>query len=239
MSPTSVQRVGWSPRAHARVIALLFLLTIVDGIVAQGFISDRLISFRDAGRTASNILENESLYGLGFTLYMVEMTAQIAQIVLLFHLLRPVNRRVATLALVFGLVGCTIKTFSRVFYLAPLFILHQSAIGPFSGDQLSALSLTLLVINDRGAGVALAFFGVETILEGWLILRSTFLPRWLGALIIVAGIGWLTFLSPTLGYAVFNVVALVALIGSVVTIGWLFVKGVDEERWRAVAAAAA
>jgi hypothetical protein len=152
----------------------------------------------------------------------------------LFHLLKPVSPRVATLALAFGLVGCTIKTFSRVFYLAPLFILNQSAFGSFTADQLPALSLMLLSVNDHGAGVALAFFGFESVLEGWLILRSTFLPRWLGVLTIIAGAGWLTFLSPTLGYAVFNVVALVALIGSIVTIGWLVVKGVDEERWRAL-----
>jgi hypothetical protein len=214
----------------------LFLLTIVLGIIAQVFISERLISFRDPARTAGNILANESLYRTGFTLYMIEMAAQISQTVLLFFLLRVVNRRIATLALVFGLVGCTIKTFSRVFYLAPLFILKQSAFAAFSADQLPAVSLILLNVNDRGAGVALAFFGIETVLEGWLILRSTFLPRWLGALTMIAGAGWLTWLSPTLGYAAFSVVALIALAGSIVTIGWFLVKGVDEERWRALAA---
>ena len=226
-----------SPRTLARAIALLFLLTIVLGIVAQLFISERLISFRDAARTASDILANESLYRTGFTLYMIEMAAQIAQTVLMFHLLRPVSRRVATVALAFGLIGCTIKTFSRVFYLAPLFILKQNAFSAFSADQLPTVSLMLLNVNDRGAGVALGFFGLQTVLEGWLILRSTFLPRWLGAFTMVAGAGWLTFLSPTLGYAVFDGVALLALVGAVMTIGWLLVKGVDEERWRALEAA--
>jgi hypothetical protein len=108
-----------------------------------------------------------------------------------------------------------------------------------TADQLPAVSLILLNVNDRGAGVALAFFGFETLLEGWLILRSTFLPRWLGALVMIAGVGWLAFVTPSLGYAVFNVVALIALIGSIAMIGWLLVKGVDEERWRALAAASA
>jgi hypothetical protein len=212
---------------------------MVLGIIAQGFISERLISFRDPARTAANILGNKSLYGLGFTLYMIEMSAQITQTVLLYHLLKPVNRRIATVALVFGLIGCTIKTFSRVFYLAPLFILQQSSLGVLTGDQLQAASTLLLIVNDRGAGVALAFFGIETVLEGWLIFRSTFLPRWLGVISILAGIGWLTFLSPTLGYAAFNIVALFALVGAVLLIGWLLVKGVDAERWRALAIASA
>ncbi|HEY2376086.1 MAG TPA: DUF4386 domain-containing protein [Gemmatimonadaceae bacterium] len=239
MSATVEQPTAWSPRTLARAIALLFLVTIVFGIVAQGLISERLISFRDPARTASNILANETLYRAGFTFYMIEMAAQIAQTVLLFHLLKPVNRPVATLALAFGLVGCTIKTFSRVFYLAPLFLLNQNVFGAFTSAQLPALSLILLNVNDHGAGVALAFFGFETVLEGWLVLRSAFLPRWLGVLTIIAGVGWLAFLSPTLGYAVFNVVALIALIGSIAMIGWLLVKGVDEERWRALATSSA
>jgi hypothetical protein len=237
VSSTIEHHAELSPRALGRVIAVLFLATIAFGIVAQGFVSERLISFRDPAKTASNILANESLYRIGFTLYMIEMAAQIAQTVLLFHLLKPVNRRIATLALVFGLVGCTIKIFSRVFYLAPLFILGKSAFSAFTSDQLSAVSLIMLIVNDRGAGLALAFFGFETVLEGWLIFRSTFLPRWLGVLAIVAGIGWLSFLSPTVGYAVFNAVALVALIGVIATIGWLLLKGVDEQRWRALATA--
>ena len=151
-----------------------------------------------------------------------------------FQLLKPVNGRVATTALAFGLVGCTVKIFSRVLYLAPLFILKQSALAAFGSDQLQALSLIMLNVNARGAGVALSLFGFEAVLEAWLILRSTFLPRWLGVLNIVAGFGWLLFLYPTLGEAAFNVVAPIALVASVVTIGWLLVKGVDEEQWYAL-----
>jgi hypothetical protein len=234
MTTTTTRSREWSPRALARAIALLFLLTIVLGIIAQVFISDRLISWGDAARTVGNIIGHESLYGTAFTLYLIEMAAQIAMTVLTFHLLRPVNRRLATVALAFGLVGCTIKTFSRVFYLAPIVILKQQTLGDVSADQLS-LVMMLLTVNDRGAGVALPFFGLQSVLEGWLILQSTFLPRWLGVLSIVAGAGWLTFLSPTLGYSAFNVVAPLALLGALATIGWFLVKGVDEARWMEMA----
>ena len=239
MSTTVHETADWSPRAIGRTVALLFLVTLVCGIIAQTFISDRLITFRDSAQTADNILANESLYSTGFTLYMIEMAAQVASTVLMFHLLRPVNRRVATVALAFGLVGCTIKIFSRVLYLAPLFMLKPGAFAALTADQSKAVSLALLQVNDHGAGVALAFFGFETVLEGWLILRSTFLPRWLGVLGVIGGIGWLAFLSPTLGYDVFNVVALIALVGMIAMIGWLLVKGVDEARWRERAMAAA
>jgi hypothetical protein len=225
-----------SPRAIGRAIALLSLVTLIGGIVGQGFISDRLITFADPAKTASNILANAPLYRAGFTIYMVELAAQIASTVLLFHLLKPVNRPAATIAVAFGLIGCTVKIVARVFYLAPLFMLKSGAFPALAAGQAETLSLILLRVNDRGAGVAMALFGFEALLEGWLILRSGFLPRWLGVLIMIGAVGWLSFLSPTLGYDLFGYVAPVALVGMVAMIGWLLVKGVDEDRWREMAA---
>ena len=105
-------------------------------------------------------------------------------------------------------------------------------LGVFSADQIQALSLLFLTVNDRAAGMGLAFFGFCDVLNGWLIFRSTFLPRWLGALSIICGLGWTTFASPTLGYHLFNYLAVLGLLGSVAMIGWLLVKGVNEERWK-------
>jgi len=51
------------------MLAALFLVTIVTGIIAQGFIGERLIDLNDAARTAANIGANRTLYGLGFTLW--------------------------------------------------------------------------------------------------------------------------------------------------------------------------
>jgi len=71
-------------------------------------------------------------------------------------------------------------------------------------------------------------------LNGWLIVKSTFLPRWLGVITLIGGLGWMTFAYPPLGSRLFLPLALYGLAGSLVMIGWLLVKGVDEERWKAV-----
>jgi hypothetical protein len=109
----------------------------------------------------------------------------------------------------------------------------------FSKEQLDSIALLLLKINDNGAAIALAFFGFSTVTQGWLIYRSGFLPRWLGVIAIVGGLGWLTFLSPPLGMRLFMYVALVGLLGLIAIIGWLLTVGINDARWRARAAEAA
>lgn len=214
------------------------LLTILGGIFAQGFVSERLIVSHDASLTATNILTQRNLFQLGFTVYLIEMASQVVALALFYELLRPVSKSVAVVAAFLELTGCAIKAFARVFYIAPLWVLNGGAtLSALNTEQLQTLALVLLRINDQGAGAALAFFGFATVLQGYLIYRSTFLPRWLGALSMVAGLGWLTFLYPPLGYRAFMVVALLGLLGSVVVIFWLLVFGVNEERWKAQAAA--
>ena len=227
-----------SPRLKARIAGVLYLLTILTGIFAQGFVSGRLVVDGDAAATATNILTHRSLFDLGFTVYLIEMACQIAITALFYDLLKPAGRSISLLAAFLGLAGCVIKTFSRLFYIAPLFVLggaHYLAV--FSPEQLQALALLFLKVNDHGAAIALVFFGFYALLTGYLILRSTFLPRFLGVLSVLGGLGWLTFLNQPLGYRMFPYIAVLGILGAVALIVWLLVFGVNEQRWKEQASA--
>lgn len=226
-----------SPQVYARIAGLLYLIVIIAGLTAQMGISGRIIVEGDAAATAANILSQKGLFRLGFTIYLIEMACQMAQAVLFYILLKPASRNIALLALVFSLIGCTIKTMSRLFYISPLLILGGSFyLSVFDAGQLQALALFLLAVNDQAAGMALAFFGVSTFLNGALIFQSAFLPRFLGVLSMVGGLGWLTFFYPPLGLQLFSYIAPIALLGSALTILWLLVKGVNTVQWNQRAA---
>src|SRR3977135_3564990 len=203
-----MERFATSPRLRARIAGVFYLLTMLTGAFAQGFVSGRLVVDGDAAATAANILAHRGLLQLGFAVYLIEMACQVAITALFYDLLKPAGRSVSLVAAFLGLTGCIIKTFSRVFFIAPLFILGGAhSLSVFSGEQLQALALLFLKVNDRGAGVALVFFGFYAILTGYLIIRSTFLPRILGVLSVFGGLGWLTFLYPPLGGRLFPYIA--------------------------------
>ena len=228
-----------SPRLTARITGVIYLITILTGIFAQGFVSGRLVVDGDAAATATNILAHSSLFQLGFAVYLIEMACQIAMTALFYDLLKPAGRSVSLLAAFLGFAGCVIKTLSRVFFIAPLIVLGGAHyLSVFSAEQLQALALLFLKVNDRGAGIALVFFGFYALLTGYLIIRSTFLPRILGVVSVIAGLGWLSFLYPPLGYRLFPYIAALGLLGALLLILWLLLVGVNEQRWKEQASAA-
>lgn len=221
------------PQVIARTAGVLMLLTIVGGVFAQGFVSNRLVSFSDAALTAKNILANRSLFQMSYSVFLIEMACQIASTALLYRLLSPAGRNLALVATFIDLAGSVIKTAARVFYITPLFVLGGTPLlTAFNGEELRALAMLLLRINDRGAAMALAFFGVSGVLRAWLIYRSGFLPRALGILCLLASVGWLRFFFPPLRYPPFTIIAVFALLAAAVNIFWLCVYGVDAEQWK-------
>ena len=227
-----------SPSTSARLAGALLLATIAGGVIAQACIADRLIVMGDAAATARNIAAHPDLIRVAYALFMIEMVCQTATTALLFDLLRPVNGSLARSMAAFGYVGSGIKAMARLFFYAPLVVSGRASIlAAFDAKQREALAYLLIRINVQGTEIALVFLGVSTLLSGYLMYRATFLPRVLGVLGVIGGALWVTFVYPPLGNRLFLPTALFALIGCVVTIGWLLIRGVDESKWYELAGA--
>jgi hypothetical protein len=78
----------------------------------------------------------------------------------------------------------------------------------------------------------LIFFGPYCVLLGYLIYRSGFLPRAIGILMMLAGVGWVVSLIPGIGKVAYPAVVPIGILAEAVLMLWLLIKGVDEERWK-------
>jgi hypothetical protein len=225
-----------SPRFKARMAGVFYLLMIPMGGLAV-FARRGLVVSGDAAATATNILAHESLFRLGFAADLLVVACYLAVTALFYGLFKPVNRSVSLLAAFFSLVGCAIQGFACLFELAPLVVLGSGQYSSaFKVEQLQALAYTFLKLYSQAYSIALVFFGFYCLLIGYLIFKSTFLPRILGVLMAIGGLAWLTFLSPSFG-AKYLPYILAADIGEGLLILWLLVKGVNEQRWKEQASA--
>lgn len=98
--------------------------------------------------------------------------------------------------------------------------------------SLAGLALEALQWQPRGIDAAVVLHGVFCLLTGWLIFKSTFLPRFLGLLIAISGIIWLIYLAPTVANFISPYNTLLGLLGEALPMLWLLVMGVNAPRWR-------
>jgi hypothetical protein len=93
-------------------------------------------------------------------------------------------------------------------------------------------------LNPHGINIAIVFHGVFCILIGYLIFRAAFMPRFLGAVMTLAGLGWLTYLSPPLVVHLSPYNMACGLLSEASVFLWLLAMGVNAERWEQQAGAA-
>jgi hypothetical protein len=214
-----------SPRTIGVVWILYFLTGVLGVLLTRG-----IIVSTDAASTAHNILAHASLYRAGFAVDLVANLIYIALTALLFGLFRPVNPTLALLAALFSLAGCTVQIMGELLRLAPTVVLANPQLAnAFSAQQLQAAALLSVTLYRNVFYIAFVLFACFELVTGFLILRSTFLPRWLGWWWIAGGIGGLTFLWSPLATSIWPLL-IAAGAGEFVLPVWLLVKGVDTQR---------
>jgi len=215
----------------ARIAGFCWLMTILSGIFALTA-GGGIIVAGDPAATAANILAQEGSYRLGTVANLIATAFYVAATLFVYELLKPVNRSLSLLAAFFSLVGCAVGAFSSLFDFAPFVLLKGAEfLTVFTVEQLQALSLVILRIGGQAGNISLVFFGLHCLLVGFLILRSAFLPRTVGALMAFGGLGWLTYLWPPLASSLSPYSMAPGIIGEVSLTLWLIVFGVNVQRW--------
>ena len=181
--------VDLSPRKAAQVAGFGYLGVLVFATLPM-FLIDPLIVRGDAATTAANITASESAFRLGFASWLVVLAFDAVVAWALYIFLEPVGRHLSLLAAWFRLVFAAILGSALVSLLAVPRLLGIAG-GPtaFEPDQLD-LAMLFLHPYEHAFNVGFIFFGLHVFFLGYLILRTDYVPRVLGVLLLIASAGY-------------------------------------------------
>lgn len=214
-----------------RIAGILWLIVIVLGGWAF-FVPFTLIVRGDAAATATGLLASEQSYRLAFVANVIAGACYVGVTVILYELLKPVNRILSMLAAFFGMTGMAGVAAGAVMYFAPLALLGPTQYATaFTPAQLQAAAYMALRMQADVANTGMVFFGLQCLTVGYLIVRSTLVPRILGVLLALGGLSYVTasfttFLSPEFGALLSPFILPAGLLGEGSLTVWLIVKGV-------------
>ena len=233
---TKEQLGASSPRRRARMGGLFYLLMAVFGLGAN-LARRGLIVSGDAAATATNIHAHQSLYLLAYAADILMVACYVVVTAILYRVFKPVSKSVALTAAAVGLIGCAILAIAYSYELAPLTLLGDARyLDAFTAEQRQALSYVFLKFWSQTYGVSLVFFGLYLTLRGWLVYRSTIMPRVIGVFLML-GVTSFAFLAPPFATKYFAWTILGSS-GELLLTLWLLVKGVDSAKWLRQASAA-
>lgn len=222
-----------NPKKTARIAGFLYLLLIPLGIFGMIYVPNTLFVPEDIATTIGNIMANQALFRAGAVVALITQVVQILVVLYLYKVLKPVNKNYAVLMAVFVLVAVPIAMLNELNQFAVLLLLNGSGnLNFFTPDQTQALVALLLDLRQSGIFIAQIFWGLWLLPMGYLTYKSSFLPKIIGALLVVAGFGYLVdslvfFFVPAFGieFSEFT------FVGELAMTLWLLIKGVHVERW--------
>lgn len=217
----------------ARIAGFLYLCLVPLAFLGFPFGPSNFFVRGDAATTANNIVASEPFFRLSIVINLLGAIINAGVVLTLYQLLKSVNKNMASLMVIFLLLAVPIAMLNELNHVAALLLLSgANYLTPFTASQLQALVLLFHDLHKYGLAIAEVFWGLWLFPMGYLVFKSGFLPRMLGALLIVGCFGYLTvslaaFLLPNyrVDFLRFTAVAEVLLPL------WLVMKGVNVERW--------
>jgi hypothetical protein len=214
----------------------LWLIVILVSIVAV--IGGASLDVRgDPGTLAANVLASASKIRLVFVITFFGKICYMGFTVLLYELLKPVNKSVALFGAFCGLAGLLSGAAGSINLLTALSLLEESrrATAPVA-SQLEGAAKIFLGTVPRFSGEDV-WFGFQILSVGYLIVRSYFIPRAIGVLLVLGGLSFLiaSFMNvaaPVLGVRLAPLILPIAVLGEGALALWLLVRGVNVEQWR-------
>jgi Domain of unknown function (DUF4386) len=244
-SVTTKRIAGESPRQLARIAGVLYLINVIVGAFAIGYVPAAIVVPGDAAATARNILTHELLYRAGLVAHLIVLPTNIGLALIFYDLFKVVNRRLALLVVFFTLVGTAVEGANLVNQFTPLILLTSGrSSGGLTAEQIQTLASTPLALQAVGYDVQQVIYTGYLLAAGYLIVRSAFLPRILGVLLAIGALCYLTYsladlLSPEFATRLVPYIQAPSGVAELSLCVWLLAVGVNDQRWKEQASAAA
>lgn len=226
-----------SPLVNARVAGALWLAVIAVSIFAV-VSGPSLNPHSDPATLVAAVFASEPQIRLAFVATFAGSLFYLGVTVLLYELLKPVNRSVALFGAFCGLAGIVVGAAASVNDLATLALVDDArrTAAPVSSLVQNAVQMFVSAAEPEFK-VGMVFFGFQIASVGYLIFRSTFLPRVIGVILMLGGSSYVissfaSFVSATMGATLAPFVIPIAILGEGSLTLWLLVKGVDVEKWQ-------
>ncbi|WP_418320971.1 DUF4386 domain-containing protein [Piscinibacter sakaiensis] len=220
-----------STRQQARFAGLLYLMLGLTAPIGLVYVPGQLIVRGDAVATAERIRSSEWLLRLGIASELIHQVIAVFLVLALYRLFSPVDQTHARLLVIFGaLLSVPIMFVNVLNEVATLTLIGEAGfLDVFSRAERDALAYLFLRLHGQGISVASVFWGLWLFPFGLLVIRSGFIPAWLGWLLLIAGAGYLATSFTTLvlpQHAAFvESVASPLQFAEVPIIFWLLIRG--------------
>lgn len=215
---------------YARLGGLLYLLIIILGAVGQLVIRGTVVT-PDAASTYQNLLAEDTRWRVGIGVDLVMHLLDIPLMVILFRLLKRVNKYLALLGVLFNVIQTAVLVVNKITLIIPTVLMNNPTyLAAFTEEQIHAQVYLFAEIHNYGFGLGLIFFGFACLTYGYLLFKSEYFPKLLGVLVANAGLCYLInsgvlIAAPQYSGDVLPVL-LFSLIGELSFSLWLIVKGV-------------
>ncbi len=222
-----------SIKKTARFAGLLYLLASLPAPLGVLYVPSKLIVSGDATATANHLRASEALLRLGIASELFSSVAFIFVALALYWLFKRVNEKQALAMAILILMSVPISLVNVLNDVAALLAVDGANFQRvFNQDQLDALAYLFLRLHLDGFMIAGIFWGLWLFPFGLLVIRSGFIPRFLGVLLFVAGCGYLAgsvsgLIFPAYRHFVHQF-ADVLMAGELPIIFWLLIWGAKE-----------
>ncbi|MBL4806747.1 MAG: DUF4386 domain-containing protein [Rhodobacteraceae bacterium] len=221
-------------KSFARIAGALYLLIAIFGAFSIGYVPSVIIDWTDAALTASNLMENLSLYKMGIFGDIVVLWLEVFLTAMLYVMLRPISATLSMIAALSRMGMVIVMAVNLLLNIMPIVVLQES---PEAADTV----MMFLEVHQMGVYIWQLFFAIHLLALGYMVAKSGLFPKTLGWAMFIGAFGyliqalyWLTFTESAVISSIYIGLLVLVTIGELAFAFWLVIMGLNQKRWQAL-----